>query len=132
MTSPRPASEKPFPPGMPIAPGDIIGAKYRVEKLIAVGGMGVVVQARHEKLGQEVAIKVLLPSEAEDHAQSVPRFLREARAAARLKSEHVVRIYDVDTLANGLPYMVMELLTGTDLRRMIKREGAQPVERAVA
>lgn len=132
MSSPRPAPNKPFPPGMPIGPGDIIASKYRVEQLIAVGGMGVVVQARHEKLGQEVAIKVLLPSEAEEHGQSVPRFLREARAAAGLKSEHVVRIYDVDTLANGLPYMVMELLTGTDLRRVIKRQGAQPVERAVA
>jgi serine/threonine-protein kinase len=117
---------------MPIGPGDIIASKYRVEQLIAVGGMGVVVQARHEKLGQQVAIKVLLPSEAEEHGQSVPRFLREARAAAGLKSEHVVRIYDVDTLASGLPYMVMELLTGTDLRRVIKRQGAQSVERSVA
>lgn len=123
---------KPFPPGMPVGPGDIIASKYRVEQLIAVGGMGVVVQARHEKLGQEVAIKVLLPAEAEEHGQSVPRFLREARAAAGLKSEHVVRIYDVDTLANGLPYMVMELLVGTDLRRLIKKQGAQQVERAVA
>jgi serine/threonine protein kinase len=123
---------KPFPPGMPIGPGDIIASKYRVEQLIAVGGMGVVVQARHEKLGQEVAIKVLFPAEAEEHTQSVPRFLREARAAAGLKSEHVVRIYDVDTLASGLPYMVMELLIGTDLRRVIKRQGAQQVERAVA
>ncbi len=85
MTSGSVASTKPFPPGMPIGPGNVIAGKYRVDRLIAVGGMGVVVRARHEALAQDVAIKVLLPSEADEHSQSVPRFLREARAAAGLR-----------------------------------------------
>lgn len=125
------ASKKPFPPGMPIAEGEVIAGKYRVEGLVAVGGMGVVVSASHLQLGQQVAIKVLLPVEADDETQAIPRFLREARAAAGLKSEHVVRIYDVDTLSSGLPYMVMELLTGQDLRRVVKTRGPVPTEEAV-
>lgn len=126
------APKKPFPPGMPIAEGDVIAGKYRVEGMVAVGGMGVVVSATHLALGQIVAIKVLLPLEANDDSSSaIPRFLREARAAAALKSEHVVRIFDVDTLPSGLPYMVMELLSGQDLRRVVKLGGPLPVERAV-
>lgn len=130
--SPAAASKKPFPPGMPVGEGDIIAGKYRVEELVAVGGMGVVVSARHLSLGQTVAIKVLLPIEVSDDASSaIPRFLREARAAAGLKSEHVVRIFDVDTLPSGLPYMVMERLSGQDLRRVVKGGGPLPVEQAV-
>jgi serine/threonine-protein kinase len=126
------APKKPFPPGMPIAEGDVIAGKYRVESMVAIGGMGVVVSATHLALGQIVAIKVLLPLEAsEDSTAAIPRFLREARAAAGLKSEHVVRIFDVDTLPSGLPYMVMELLSGQDLRRVIKLGGPLPIEQAV-
>lgn len=126
------ATKKPFPPGMPVGEGDVIAGKYRVEELIAVGGMGVVVSARHLSLGQTVAIKVLLPLEVSDDSTSaIPRFLREARAAAGLKSEHVVRIFDVDTLPSGLPYMVMERLSGQDLRRVVKLGGPLPVEQAV-
>jgi serine/threonine-protein kinase len=132
MTQSSAAPQKPFPPGMPVEPGDLIAGKYRVDKLIAVGGMGIVVRARHEELGQDVAIKVLLPLEAEEQPQSVTRFLREARAAAGLRSDHVVRIYDVDRLPAGLPYMVMELLLGTDLRRVIRKLGPQSVEHSVA
>ncbi|GMV19333.1 MAG: serine/threonine protein kinase [Polyangiaceae bacterium] len=130
--SPAAAAKRPFPPGMPVTAGDVIAGKYRVEELVAVGGMGVVVSAKHLQLGQQVAIKVLLPVEVDDDSQAaIPRFLREARAAAGLKSEHVVRIYDVDTLESGLPYMVMELLSGQDLRRVVKTGGPLPVEQAV-
>jgi len=126
------ALPKPFPPGMPVERGDVIAGKYRVDEMVAVGGMGLVVSARHQQLGQQVAIKVLLPTEVDDEeAQAVPRFLREARAAAALRSDHVVRIYDVDTLPSGLPYMVMELLMGQDLRRLVKTLGPLPVEQAV-
>jgi serine/threonine protein kinase len=125
------ASNRPFPPGMPVAPGEVIAKKYRVADLVAVGGMGIIVAAEHLQLGQRVAIKVLLPSEAEDAAQSVPRFLREARAAAALRSDHVVRIYDMGTLDSGLPFMVMELLAGQDLRRLVKTEGPLQPEQAV-
>ena len=130
--SPAAAAKRPFPPGMPVAEGDVIAGKYRVESLVAVGGMGVVVCAKHLQLGQSVAIKVLLPGEIDDEAvAAIPRFLREARAAAVLKSEHVVRIFDVDTLPGGLPYMVMELLSGQDLRRLVKTGGPLAVEQAV-
>lgn len=132
MSAAAAAAKRPFPPGMPVSEGDVIAGKYRVEELVAVGGMGVVVSAKHIQLGQQVAIKVLLPVEADDESlAAIPRFLREARAAAGLRSEHVVRIYDVDTLESGLPYMVMELLSGQDLRRVVKTGGPLPVEQAV-
>jgi len=76
--------------------------------------MGVVVQATHVQLGQPVAMKFLLP-EVLANTQVVQRFLREAQAAVRLKSEHVARVIDVGALATGAPYMVLEYLEGTDL-----------------
>ncbi|MFO0571137.1 MAG: hypothetical protein U0263_36230 [Polyangiaceae bacterium] len=95
--------------------GDVVAEKYRVEELLAVGGMGSVLRARHLTLGHDVALKVLRPEKA-DVAQAVPRFLREARAAAAIRSDHVVRIHDVGTLDSGLPFMVLELLDGSDVR----------------
>jgi serine/threonine-protein kinase len=79
--------------------------------------MGAVFRAEHQQLGQAVAIKLLLP-DVHDREKAVPRFLREARAAAGIRSEHVARTFDVDTLPDGTPYMVMELLEGQDLRSM--------------
>jgi serine/threonine-protein kinase len=116
--------------------GQIVADKYRVEEILARGGMGLVVSARHLTLNQQVAIKVLLPSELTQEPHAVTRFLREARAAAGLKSDHVVRIYDVGTLqlegiAEGLPYMVMERLEGMDLRTLVRQQGPQSVEQAV-
>jgi len=116
---------------MPVNPGDVIAGKYRIAGLVAVGGMGIIVSAEHLQLGHQVAIKVLLPSEAAGESQAIPRFLREARAAAGIHSDHVVRIYDVDTLPDGLPYMVMELLAGFDLRRIVRTQGPLPVGEAV-
>src|ERR1700734_208549 len=94
--------------------GDVIAGKYRVERVIAVGGMGVVVAAHHLDLDERVAIKFLLPS-ALANAEAVARFYREARAAVKIKSEHVARVIDVGHLENGAPYMVMEYLDGEDL-----------------
>jgi eukaryotic-like serine/threonine-protein kinase len=118
---------KPTPHDSPIEPGDVVAGKYRVQGTIAVGGMGQVVAAEHVGLAQEVAIKVLLPSELEQEPHSATRFLREARAAAGLESEHVVRIFDVDTLPSGLPYMVMERLVGDDLRALLRARGPLPI-----
>ena len=87
----------------PVKEGDIIADRYQVERLLGKGAMGVVFAARHVRLSQVVAIKFLLP-EATGNAQLVARFLREARAVANLRSEHVVRVSDVDTLPNGTPY----------------------------
>lgn len=110
--------------------GEILAGKYRVERVLGVGGMGVVVAARHLQLDEKVALKFLLPGALED-GEAVARFVREARAAVRIKNEHVARVTDVGTLDNGAPYIVMEYLEGGDLAAWIKKRGALPVEQAV-
>jgi serine/threonine protein kinase len=110
--------------------GDVIAGKYQVEKILGRGGMGVVVAARHIQLDQKVALKFLLV-EALYNAEAVGRFLREARAAVRIMSEHVARVIDVGTLDNGAPYMVMEYLDGGDLAGWLEQRGALPIEQAV-
>ena len=86
----------------PVKTGDILADKYRVEKVLGIGGMGVVVAAQHMALHQKVALKFMLPDALADEV-SVERFMREARAAVRLKSEHVARVLDVGCLDNGAP-----------------------------
>ncbi|HVR19424.1 MAG TPA: serine/threonine-protein kinase, partial [Polyangiaceae bacterium] len=113
-----------------IQPGQILLGKYRIERVLGVGGMGVVVAATHVNLEERVAIKFLLP-EALQNAEAVARFLREARAAVRIKSEHVARVTDVGTLETGAPYMIMEYLDGGDLGSVAKTHGALPIEQAV-
>src|SRR5437762_3347269 len=81
----------------PVRPGDVLDGKYRVERVLGVGGMGVVVAATHVQLETRVALKFLLP-EVLDHPQVVQRFAREARAAVQIQSEHVARVIDVSTL----------------------------------
>src|SRR5262245_11156018 len=95
----------------PVSPGDILAGKYRVERVLGAGGMGVVVAATHIDLLERRAIKFMLASQLGD-AEAVERFLREARASSRLKGEHVAKVHDVGRLDNGAPYMVMEYLTG--------------------
>ena len=109
----------------PVKQGDILAGKYRVERVLGVGGMGVVVAATHLDLFELRAIKFMIPSALSD-AEAVERFLREARAAARLKSEHVAKVHDVGRLENGSPYMVMEYLEGSDLNDLAKRYGSLP------
>src|SRR3984885_1825656 len=113
-----------------IREGDVLAGKYRVERVLGIGGMGVVVAAHHLQLDEKVALKFLLP-EALKNSVAVARFAREARAAVKIKSEHVARIIDVGTLPNGSPYMVMEYLDGGDLDAWIKQRGPLPVEQAV-
>jgi serine/threonine protein kinase len=84
-----------------IREGDILAGKYRVDRLLGVGGMGAVVAAHHIQLDDRVAIKFLLP-EVRQSGEAVARFLREARAAVKIKSQHVARVTDVGTLENGL------------------------------
>ena len=111
-------------------PGDILAGKYRVESVLGRGGMGVVVAATHLDLLEPRAIKFMLPTALPD-GEAIERFVREARAASLLKSEHVARVYDVGRLDNGAPYMVMEYLEGADLSATLKRLGALPAEDAV-
>ncbi|HEX3474922.1 MAG TPA: serine/threonine-protein kinase [Kofleriaceae bacterium] len=94
--------------------GVVLAGRYRVERTLGQGGMGVVVKAMHLQLNQPVAMKFLLP-EVLGNQQVVQRFLREAQAAVRLKSEHVARVIDVGSLETGAPYMVLEYLEGADL-----------------
>ncbi|MBM4362537.1 MAG: serine/threonine protein kinase, partial [Deltaproteobacteria bacterium] len=110
--------------------GDVLAEKYRVEKVLGVGGMGVVVAAHHVELDERVAIKFMLP-EALANSEAVARFAREARAAVKIKSEHVARVSDVGKLGNGAPYMVMEYLEGSDLSQWVESRGALPMEQAV-
>ena len=112
-----------------IHPGDILGGRYQVARVLGRGGMGVVVEATDLQSGEPRAVKLLTPA-ALRHPTTVERFFREARATARLTSEHAVRVYDVGTLASGLPYMAMELLVGADLRAALTRRGALPAHEA--
>jgi eukaryotic-like serine/threonine-protein kinase len=111
-------------------PGQILLGKYRIERVLGMGGMGVVVAATHVTLEERVAIKFLLPH-ALSNGEAVARFLREARAAVRIKSEHVARVTDVGQLENGAPYMIMEYLDGADLGTVGQRRGALPLEDGV-
>jgi eukaryotic-like serine/threonine-protein kinase len=110
--------------------GDVLAGKYRVDKVLGVGGMGVVVAARHLQLETRVAIKFLLPGML-DSEEAVVRFAREARAAVRITSEHVARVFDVGTLETGAPYIVMEYLEGGDLAEWVRQRGALPIELAI-
>jgi len=110
--------------------GEILAGRYRVERVLGVGGMGVVVAATHLQLETKVAIKFLLPTMLRNQ-EVVGRFAREARAAVRIQSEHVARVSDVGTLENGAPYMVMEFLEGGDLADWIQRRGPFVIEQAV-
>jgi eukaryotic-like serine/threonine-protein kinase len=118
-----------FAPTYP-AVGELVNGKYRVDGVAGSGGMGVVVSARHEELGHQVAIKFLSSDEADTNA-AVERFLREGRVIASLRSDHVVRIYDVGRLESGVPFMVMELLRGQDLGAVVSQGGVVSVEQAV-
>jgi eukaryotic-like serine/threonine-protein kinase len=112
------------------AMGELIDGKYRVISLIGEGGMGTVLAAHHELLDVRVAVKLLSPTLAR-HRPLADRFLREAQAAARLKSEHVARVLDVGTLEGGEPYLVMDLLEGEDLEQRLQRVGRMAIADAV-
>src|SRR5215471_7973814 len=109
-------------PGVPNT-GDVLAGKYRVERVLGVGGMGIVVKAMHVELDEPVAVKFLLPHvttqiDGKD-SEAVARFSREAKAAIKIRSDHVVRVLDVGRLEGGSPYIVMEYLEGCDLNQLL-------------
>lgn len=116
---------------LPIRPGDVIQGKYRVERVIGRGGMGVVVAARHVQLGSTVAIKLFAPDGWAPDDPAAERFAREARTAVRLRSEKSARVLDVDSLPDGTPFIVMEYLVGKDLGTVLAERGALPEAEAV-
>ena len=112
-----------------VRPGDVLAGKYRVERVLGSGGMGYVVAARHLQLDQLVAMKFLRKG-AVENGEASARFLREAKAVAKLRNEHVTKVFDVGTLESGEPYIVMEHLDGCDLSALAKQRGAIPVAEA--
>jgi len=120
----------PIPDGTGLAPGNIVGNKYRIDGCLGEGGMGVVLSATHLELDAPVAIKVV----REEFANSpdiVSRVLFEARAVARMRSNHVVRVLDVARLDSGCPYIVMEQLEGEDLGLALWERGSLPAPHAI-
>ena len=113
----------------PVDTGIVVGTvfqnKYRVDSILGQGGMGVVAACTHLQLNERVAIKMLRKDALLDE-EAIERFTREARAAARLKSEYVARVTDTG-LFDGVPYMVMEFLEGLDLGQLLDQRGTLPV-----
>jgi serine/threonine-protein kinase len=101
----------------------LVAGRYQPVRLIAKGGMGAVYEVEHARTGERLALKVLL-SGVGASAEDLERFKREARASARIKSEHVVRVTDADVSPelDGAPFLVMELLEGMDLERKAAAE----------
>jgi len=108
-----------------LMPGTVVRGRYRIERVLGIGGMAAVYLARHVEIGAPLALKVLHESLA-----AVPtateRFLLEACAVSRIQNPHVVAVSDYGQLDNGLPYMVMEYLQGEDLDSLLEREGPLP------
>jgi serine/threonine-protein kinase len=101
--------------------GSVVAGKYRIERSIGRGGMGAVYQATNTAIGKRVALKFLNREAAEDSA-ATQRFQREAEAASSVESAHIVQIFDSGRTEDSRPFLVMELLTGEDLRSRLRRE----------
>jgi serine/threonine-protein kinase len=110
--------------------GEVLAGRYRVERVLGVGGMGVVVAAMHLELDERVAVKFLAPN-MPPQADAIARFVREAKAAIKIRSDHVVRVLDSGKLESGAPYIVMEYLDGRDLHAVLEEEGPLAVETSV-
>ena len=124
----RSADSMPSNSGATLVEGSTLG-RYTITRLVGEGGMGAVYEAKHQDLGKRVAIKTLHPHHAAS-SDVRARFVREGQAASRIRHQHVVDVYDV-AVEGDMPYLVMEFLEGEDVAKLVAREGALPVERAV-
>ncbi len=113
-----------------VHPGDVLAGRFRIERVIGRGATGMVLAAWDQERGEPRAVK-LLTRAAATNKSTVERFLREARATAALTNEHVARVFEVGRTTDGAPFMVMELLDGTDLRAELQRRGVLPAWEAV-
>ena len=111
--------------------GRVLGGTYKVERLIGEGGMGQVYQASHTRIPRKFAVKVL-SIKMTTVPTVVARFQREAMIGSRLGHDHIVSVTDFDTTEDGFPYLVMELLEGTDLSGVLQHEGALTPVRATS
>ena len=110
--------------------GDVIDGKYELVRLLGQGGMGKVYEARHTMIKRRVALKCL-HDDVTSNVTTVERFVHEAQAAAAIGSEHIIEVTDGGQLPSGVPYLVMEYLTGEDLGATLMREGKLDSGRAV-
>jgi serine/threonine-protein kinase len=130
---PPPSPARAQPPGMPsrAATRDLIartiGGKYVVRSVLGEGGMGTVFEAEHLTIGRSVAVKVLHPNQARKK-DAVRRFHHEARAAGAIGHPNICEVYDLGTLDDGSPYLVMERLVGETLADRIAAEGGLPFD----
>ena len=115
----------PPPSQIPVRIGEVVLGKYVVERVIGSGSMGSLVAVRHQQLGELYAMKFLLPHLMLAEG-GVARFLQEASIAAKLRSEHAVKVHDVGQLPNGAVYMLMEYVAGEDLAAVLARRGPLP------
>lgn len=119
-----------LPPNAPVPVGSVLSGKYRVDRVIGAGGMGVVLEATHLQLGERVALKFMAQDAVRD-PEARARFAREARSMFKLKSQHVARVLDVAELDDGAPFMVMEYLSGRDVGRILDERRRLPSDTAV-
>jgi eukaryotic-like serine/threonine-protein kinase len=114
---------------LPTRVGELVGGKYRIERFLAQGGMGVVYEAQHVIVRRRFAVKFLRPDYAH-RREFLTRFQREAEAAGALENEHIASAVDFGVAADGSPFMVMEYLVGENLAALLGREGRLPLARA--
>jgi eukaryotic-like serine/threonine-protein kinase len=105
-----------------LAVGTVVAGKYHLDRRLGAGAMGTVWACTHLGLGERVAVK-FVSSKLALSAEMRSRFVREARAAARLNSRFTVRVFDTGELQHGTPYIVMEYLDGETLDEQLQREG---------
>ena len=129
LPAPAPRHVSSLPPRHPHRDilGRTIGGKYRVRSVLGEGGMGAVYEAENLPLGRIVAVKVLHPGQARKKV-AVKRFHQEARAAGAIGHPNICEVYDLGTLDDGSPYLVMERLVGETLADRIVSEGALPFD----
>src|SRR5262249_52502869 len=110
---------------------ELVGGKYRIERLIGKGEIGAVFEARHVEIDKRVAIRFLLPQWA-NNQEVLQRFKQEAIAAGQLETPNIASVFDFGRADDGAPYIVMEFLRGEDCTSLLAREGRLPVGRAVS
>jgi serine/threonine protein kinase len=111
-------------------PGDVVG-NYRLIERLGEGGMGTVFRVEHVVLGRHYALKVLRAQVVEKAATAAQRFVREARAAARVRHPNIVDVFDFGYFPDGRPYFVMELCEGESLLDHVRANGALPPTEAI-